>query len=65
MEQERVSWSVGYTHQPRNFESIRLDLTLDGFREQGETLGEAADRVYKVAIEQLVEKLNEARRDLA
>jgi len=65
MERERVSWTVGYTHQPRNFESIRLDITVDGFREGEESLSDAADRVYEIAAAQLVEKLNQARKDLS
>lgn len=65
MEPERVSWTLGYTLQPRAFESIRIDCTIEGYRKDGELMHETSERVYKLVEEQLVAKLREARKELS
>jgi hypothetical protein len=65
MEQERVSWTLGYTLQPRPFESLRIDCTIEGFRKDGELMHEASDRVYEMVENQLKIKLREAREELS
>jgi hypothetical protein len=60
-----VSWSLGYTLNTGNFQSLRLDCQIEDFVREGESTKEASDRVYKFVEEQLSEKLMEARRELA
>jgi hypothetical protein len=65
MEQEKVTWTLGYTLQPRAFESLRIDCEIQGFRKDNETIQEASQRVYKMVETQLIEKLKEAREELS
>ena len=65
MEPTRISWTLGYTLQPRAFESIRIDCTVSDYKHEDETASEASDRVYKFVENQVVHKLREAREELS
>lgn len=65
MEPTRVQWSLGYTLNTGNFQSIRLDCQVTDFVREGESTKDASDRVYTFVEQQLLEKLNEAREELA
>ncbi len=62
---DRITWMLGMTLQPRQFESIRIDCKIEGSREAGETLEEASSRVYKVVLDQISEKVREAREEMS
>lgn len=64
-EPERISWALGYTLQPRSFESLRVDVRIEGFKEPHESMKEASDRVYAFAEQELKNKIREARREIA
>lgn len=60
-----VKWSLGYTLNTGNFQSLRLDCEVVDFVREGESTKEASDRVYAFVEQQLIEKLNEAKEELA
>jgi hypothetical protein len=65
MEATKVQWSLGFTLNTGNFQSLRLDCQIEDYVREGETTKDASDRVYKFVEEQLSEKLTEARKELA
>jgi hypothetical protein len=65
MESTKVQWSLGFTLNTGNFQSLRIDCQIEDFVRDGESTKEASDRVYKFVEEQLSEKLTEARKELA
>jgi methyl coenzyme M reductase subunit D len=64
MEPTKVQWSLGYTLNTGNFQSLRLDCQVNDYVREGETTKEASDRVYAFVEQQLVEKLNEAKGEM-
>ena len=65
MEPTKVQWSLGYTLNTGNFQSLRLDCQVNDFVREGETTKDASDRIYAFVESQLIEKLNEAKEELA
>lgn len=65
METTRVQWGLGYTLNTGNFQSLRIDCQVSDFVRDGESTKEASDRVYAFVEQQLIEKLNEAKEELA
>jgi methyl coenzyme M reductase subunit D len=61
----KVSATLGYTLNLGNFESLRVDLGITDYVRQGENVKQAQDRVYKTVETQLIEKVNEAKTQLA
>lgn len=61
----KVSATLGYTLNLGNFESLRVDLGITDYIRQGENVKQAQDRVYKTVETQLIEKVNEAKAQLA
>ena len=59
MDPTKVSWSLGYTLNTGNFQSLRIDCQVSDFVRDGETTKDASDRVYAFVEQQLIEKLNE------
>ena len=64
MEPTKVQWSLGYTMNTGNFQSLRLDCQVADFVRDDETTKAASDRVYAFVEAQLIEKLKEAREEL-
>ena len=64
MEPTKVQWSIGYTLNTGNFQSLRLDCQIEDFVREGESTKTASDRVYAFVEEQLIEKLKEAKEEL-
>jgi len=65
MEPTKVQWSLGYTLNTGNFQSLRLDCQVNDFVREGESTKDASDRIYAFVEQQLIEKLNEAKEELA
>jgi methyl coenzyme M reductase subunit D len=65
MEPTKVQWSLGYTMNTGNFQSLRLDCQVTDFVREGESTKEASNRIYAFVEEQLIEKLSEAKEELA
>lgn len=65
MEPTKVQWSLGYTLNTGNFQSLRLDCQVTDFVRDNESTKEASDRVYVFVEQQLIEKLSEAKEEMA
>ena len=59
-----VSVTLGYTLNLGNFQSLRLDLGCTDFVREGETQELAMDRVYEFIESKLVNKIEEAKKEL-
>jgi hypothetical protein len=64
MEPTRIQWTLGYTVNVGNFQSLRLDCQITDYKHEAETAKEASDRVYAFVEQELVEKLNQAKEEL-
>ena len=64
-ETTKVQWTLGYTLNTGNFQSLRLDCQVEDYVREGETTKVASDRVYDFVEQQLIEKLNEAKEEIA
>jgi hypothetical protein len=56
-----ITWSIGYTHNLGNFQSLRLDVSVNDFTREGETVRDASERVYRFAEQELAKKIDEAK----
>ena len=56
-----VTVTLGYTLNLGNFQSLRVDLGVTDYTRDGETTGDAMDRVYAFTETKLIEKVTEAR----
>jgi hypothetical protein len=63
-EQTNVSVTLGYTLNLGNFQSLRIDLGCTDFVRDGETASSAMDRVYSFVEQQVIEKTEEAKKEL-
>ena len=63
-EKTNVSVTLGYTLNLGNFQSLRVDLGCTDFLRDGETMDGAMDRVYKFVEEQVIAKVDEAKKEL-
>jgi len=64
MDPTKVQWSLGYTLNTGNFQSLRLDCQVEDYVREGESTKDASDHVYSFVEEQLIEKLQEAKEEL-
>jgi hypothetical protein len=64
MENTKVAWTLGYTLNTGNFQSLRLDCQINDYVREGESTKQASDRVYALVEQELIEKLKEAREEL-
>lgn len=64
MEETKVQWSLGYTLNTGNFQSLRIDCQVSDHVRQDETTKEASDRVYAFVEQELTNKLKEAKEEL-
>jgi hypothetical protein len=65
VEPTKIQWSLGYTLNTGNFQNLRLDCQVTDYRHEDESAKEASDRIYKFVENQLIEKLNDAKEELA
>jgi methyl coenzyme M reductase subunit D len=65
VESTKVQWSLGYTLNTGNFQSLRLDCQVTDYVRDGESTKEASNRIYAFVEQELIEKLNEAKEELA
>lgn len=61
----KVSVTLGYTLNLGNFQSLRVDLGVVDSVRDGENTNEAMDRVYSFIEAKVVEKVQEAKTQLA
>lgn len=58
-EAARVTMSVGYTKNMGDFNSLRIDVGVEDSVQPGESMTEAADRIYDFVSDQLVARIKE------
>ncbi len=59
-DETKVTVGLGYTLNLGNFQSLRIDLSVSDSKRNGETTGEAFERVYAFVEQRLSEKVREA-----
>lgn len=59
-----VSVTLGYTLNLGNFQSLRIDLGCTDFVRENEDKDSAMDRVYKFVEEKVIQKVDEAKKEL-
>ncbi|NBR61273.1 MAG: hypothetical protein EBT86_06425 [Actinobacteria bacterium] len=59
-DETKVTVGLGYTLNLGNFQSLRIDLSVSDSKRNGETTGEAFERVYAFVEQRLSEKVKEA-----
>lgn len=64
-EETKVNVTLGYTLNLGNFQSLRFDLGIVDSRRDGETVGEAFERVYSFVEAKLGEKVAEAKAEIS
>ena len=60
-ENTKVTVGLGYTLNLGNFQSLRIDISVTDNKRDGETTGDAFDRVYAFVETKLAEKVAEAQ----
>lgn len=60
----KIEWTLGYTLNCGNFESLRVDVSVADEPRQNESVPDATDRIYKFVESQLSAKIKEAREEL-
>ena len=65
MEPTKIQWSLGYTKNLGNFESLRLDCQVSDYIRDEETARVASDRIYKLVEDELMRKLKEVQEELS
>ena len=56
-----VTWSIGYTANLGNFQSLRLDVSVKDSTRDGENVQQASERVYRFCEAELAKKVQEAK----
>lgn len=59
-----VTVNLGYTLNLGNFQSLRVDLGCTDSVKQDETVDAAMERVYAFVESKVVEKIEEAKKDM-
>jgi len=59
-DETKVTVGLGYTLNLGNFQSLRIDLSVSDNKRNGETTGEAFERVYAFVEQRLAEKVKES-----
>jgi len=63
-EDTRVGVTLGYTLNLGNFQSLRIDLTVNDNKREGENTDQAFQRVYQFVEDKLTEKVAEAKAEM-
>jgi methyl coenzyme M reductase subunit D len=63
-ETTNVSVTLGYTLNLGNFQSLRIDLGITDFVRNGENTDQALDRVYEFVESKVIQKVEEAKKEL-
>lgn len=64
IEPPRVAVSLGYTVNMGNYESLRVDITVEDSARSGETVKVLTDRVYSFTEKELIAKVSAIREEM-
>lgn len=59
-----IKWSLGYTLNLGNFQSIRFDHEVTDYVREGETVEEASERVKLLVQEHINKEVRDAKKEL-
>jgi len=62
--QTNVRVELSFTRNLGNYESIKVNIGIEDFRRDGESIDEATNRVYTFVENKLMEKVNEIEEEL-
>lgn len=65
MEPTKIQWTLGFTKNLGNFESLRLDCQVTDYVRDEESVRQASDRVYGLVENELMMKLKEVQEELS
>lgn len=60
----RAKWSLMFTMNLGNFQSLKVECSVEDSAHKDETAKELSDRVYNFVERELAQKVKEARREL-
>ncbi len=63
-EEVKLSVTLGYTLNLGNFQSLRVDIGCTDFVRSEESKEDAVNRIYKFVEEQVISKVDEAKKEL-
>ena len=63
-DQTSIRVDLQFTRNLGNYENIKIGIAVEDFKRQGESTGEATDRVYEFVETKLIEKVNEIEAEL-
>lgn len=58
----RISWTEGYTVNTGDFESLKLQLTVEDSLREGETVKQLEERLFNFVNKRIEAKVAQARR---
>lgn len=61
----RITVTLGFTKNLGNFESLRVDISVEDYVRSGEHINDATDRVYRFVEKKLEEKASEIAEELS
>lgn len=64
-EAARVRFSAGFTANTGNFESVRMDVSIEDSAWEGEKVTDTCKRVYTLVEKELIEKFIQTRQEIA
>jgi hypothetical protein len=59
-----ITVTLGYTLNLGNFQSLRVDIGFNDFVRENEDNNSALDRIYKFVEDKVIEKVDEAKKEL-
>jgi hypothetical protein len=62
--QTNVRVELSFTRNLGNYESIKVNIGIEDFKRDGESIDEATNRVYAFVENKLTEKVNEIEEEL-
>lgn len=63
-EDTKISVTLGYTLNLGNFQSLRVDIGCTDFVRSDEDKESAVERIYKFVEQQVISKVDEAKKEL-
>ena len=64
LNQTSVRVELSFTRNLGNYESIKVNIGIEDFRRDGESIDESTNRVYAFVENKLMEKVNEIEEEL-
>ncbi len=63
-ETTRIKVGLGATINTGSYESVRIDIAVEDFKRQGESMDAATERIYSFVESKVEQKMQEIEKDL-